>query len=453
MEQEKLTFFEKTNNWLKNSITIRLLTIGILILLLLIPVSMVQDLIREREYRQEGAIREVSSKWGKAQTVIGLVLTVPYNAYTKVYDDDNNKYKLVQSREYAHFLPNQLIIEGEVLPEMRYRGIYEVIVYNSKLKLTGAFSYPGFEEWKIKDENIIWNDAFVSLGLSDLRGIQENVSFKWNDEQYDFNPGIETNDVISTGISCRIPIQPTDTSSTDWKFSLDLNFNGSSSLNFIPIGKSTNVSIKSTWENPSFDGAFLPDNRDISKDGFTAIWDVLHLNRPYPQSFRGATKGVYQSAFGVNLIVPVDEYQKSMRSAKYASMFITLTFLLFFFVQILNQVRIHPIQYIIVGLALCVFYTLLIALSEHISFKISYLISSVSIITMITLYAHSIAKKQQVNQSDWIDSDASLFVYLFNHPNAGLCVANGKYWTVHCIGNNYVLIPKNRLVRYPTEKK
>ena len=150
MEQEKLTFFERANNWLKNSITIRLLTIGILILLLLIPVSMVQELIRERKYRQEGAISEVSAKWGKAQTLIGLVLTVPYNAYTKVYDDDNDKYKLVQSREYAHFLPDQLIIEGEVFPEMRYRGIYEIIVYNSKLNLMGAFVNPNFEEWKIQ---------------------------------------------------------------------------------------------------------------------------------------------------------------------------------------------------------------------------------------------------------------------------------------------------------------
>lgn len=396
MGQEKLTFFEKANNWLRNSITIRLLTIGILILLLLIPVSMVQDLIREREYRQEGAIAEVSSKWGKEQTVVGLVLTVPYNTYTKIYGSDKDSYKLVESREYAHFLPDQLTISGEISPEMRYRGIYEVIVYNSKLNMTGAFSNPDFEEWKIEEENIIWSDAFVSLGLSDLRGLKENISFNWKGEKYDFNPGIETNSVISNGVSCRIPIQPTDTNSTDFKFSLDLNFNGSSGLNFIPVGKSTNVSIQSAWNNPSFDGAFLPDERDINKDNFTAKWNVLHLNRPYPQSFRGTTQGIYQSSFGVKLVVPVDEYQKSMRSAKYAAMFITLTFLLFFFVQILNHVRIHPIQYIIVGLALCVFYTLLIALSEHIPFNISYLISSISIVAMITLYAHSIANNKRL---------------------------------------------------------
>ena len=396
--QEKPTFSEKASNWLKNSLTIRLITIGILILFLLIPVSMVKDVIREREYRQKDAIKEVSSKWGENQTVSGLVLTIPYNNYTKVYDDDNKNYKLVKSREYAHFLPNQLTINGEVLPEVRYRGIYEIIVYNSKLNLMGSFPKPNFEEWKIADENILWEDAYVSLGLSDLRGLQNKVSLNWSGKQYDFNPGVESNDVIKKGISCRIPVHSKKTGPTKNNFSLKLNFNGSSGLNFIPLGRSTNISIKSPWENPSFDGAFLPDDREITKNGFTAEWDVLHLNRPYPQSFRGSTYGIYQSSFGVNLIVPVDEYQKSMRSAKYAVMFITLTFLLFFFIQILNNVRIHPIQYIIVGLALCVFYTLLVALSEHIAFKFSYIISSISIISMITLYAHSIAKNRRLTK-------------------------------------------------------
>ncbi len=408
--QERPTFSEKASNWIKNSLTIRLITIGILILFLLIPVSMVKNLIKEREYRQQDAIEEVSSKWGEKQTVTGLVLTVPYNTYSKVFDTKTEKYNLIKSREYAHFLPDQLTINGEVLPELRYRGIYEVIVYNSKLNLTGSFSNPTFEEWKITDENILWEDAYISMGLSDLRGLQNKISLNWNGKQYDFNPGIESNDVIRNGISCRIPVYPKKTGAFDKNFSLELNFNGSSALNFIPLGKSTNVSIKSPWKNPSFDGAFLPDEREINKDGFTAKWDVLHLNRPYPQSFRGSTRGIQNSSFGVNLIVPIDEYQKSMRSAKYAVMFITLTFLLFFFVQILNGVRIHPIQYIIVGLALCVFYTLLVALSEHIPFKYSYLISSVSIISMITLYAQSISKNLKLT---YIIGLILIMLYLF----------------------------------------
>ncbi|TAH40282.1 MAG: cell envelope integrity protein CreD [Bacteroidetes bacterium] len=397
MNDNKLSFFEKANNWIRQSVTIRLMTMGILILLLLIPVSMVEDLIREREYRQEEAIREVSSKWGEKQTITGMVLTVPYKSYEKVFETESNeKYKLIESVKFAHFLPELLNIDGEISPEIRYRGIYEVIVYNSKVRLTGNFLMPNFDEWKIAKENIIWDDAYLSLGLSDLRSIQENISVEWNNKQYFFNPGVESSDVIQTGISTRLSLNHTDSLGANFIFSLNLNFNGSSGLSFIPLGKVSKVNIKSKWQNPSFDGAFLPDNREINADGFTANWEVLHLNRSYPQSFRGSVEGIEESSFGVNLIVPVDEYQKSMRSAKYAVMFIALTFLIFFFVQILNEVRIHPIQYIIVGLALCVFYTLLIALSEHIAFNYSYLIASVSIIALITLYAKSIFKSSML---------------------------------------------------------
>ena len=397
MEKEP-SFFEKANNWVKNSITIRLITIGILILLLLIPVTMVRDLIREREYRQKDAIQEISAKWGGEQTITGLVLSVPYYVNSKVYDDKDNSYKLVRTKEYAHFLPDQLIIEGDVSPEMRYRGIYEVIVYNSSLHIEGSLPYPDLKDWKIKNEDIIWDETFVSLGISDLKGIQDNITVNWNEKGIDLNPGIQTSDVIFNGLSSKIPLNSKDTVKSILNFSLDININGSSSLFFVPLGKSTHVNLNSSWKNPSFGGAFLPDNREISKDGFTANWNVLHQNRSYPQQFLGSTRGINQSAFGVNLFVPVDEYQKSMRSAKYAVMFITLTFLIFFFVQILNKVRIHPIQYIIVGLALCVFYTLLIALSEHISFDASYLISSISIITMITLYSYSIAKNSRLTK-------------------------------------------------------
>ena len=414
MSENNPSFFERINNWLKRSITIRLFTIGFLILLLLIPVAMIESLIRERESRQQEAIAEVSSKWGEQQTITGLVLNIPYKTYSKVYEGDKSeKFKLVESKEFAHFLPEELNITGDISPEVRYRGIYEVIVYNSKLKLTGKFSEPNFQDWKIDKNNIIWEDATISLGLSDLRSIQENISLKWNDKQYFFNPGVESEDVIKNGISCRLQKGNIDSVIQKSEFSLDLNFNGSTSLNFIPLGKVSKVKIKSKWQNPSFGGAFLPDEREISSSGFNASWKVLHLNRPYPQSFKGPVNGINESSFGVNLIVPVDEYQKSMRSAKYAAIFITLTFLVFFFLQILNGVKIHPIQYIIVGLSLCVFYTLLIGLSEHIPFKFSYLISSVAIIGLITLYAKSVFKNKRLTSLICMILTA-LYIFIFS---------------------------------------
>jgi inner membrane protein len=234
------------------------------------------------------------------------------------------------------------------------------------------------------------------LGLSDLRGIQEEVALHWGNDIYGFKPGVESDEVIQKGISTRIPIPPS--SNEPWDFSLDLDINGSASLSMVPLGKATHVELQSLWSSPSFDGAFLPDDRTIGQEGFHASWEVLNLNRSYPQSFKGPVQGIYESAFGVNLWVPADDYQQTMRAAKYASLFIALTFLLFFFVQLLNGLRIHPVQYVIVGLALCVFYSLLIALSEHLSFALSYLMSSVTIILMITLFAHSFSKKRKLTQ-------------------------------------------------------
>ena len=396
-EPEAVTLIEKANAWLKASISIRLLTIGLLILLLLIPVSMVQDLIKERYERQEEAIKEVSDKWGSAQTLLGLVLTVPYTTSSKVYNNDGERVKWVESRAYAHFLPDQLTIEGEIMPEMRYRGIYEVTVYRSRLKtFRRYFHLQILRIGKYPQRRSSGSEAYVALGLSDLRGIQQEVVLHWKNEIYDFKSGVESDEVIQKGISTRIPIPPS--SNEPWDFSLDLNINGSTSLSMVPLGKATHVELQSSWPSPSFDGAFLPDDRTIGQEGFHASWEVLNLNRSYPQSFKGPVQGIYESAFGVNLWVPADDYQQTMRAAKYASLFIALTFLLFFFVQLLNGLRIHPVQYVIVGLALCVFYTLLIALSEHLSFALSYLMSSVTIILMITLFAHSFSKKRKLTQ-------------------------------------------------------
>ncbi|MEN7549626.1 cell envelope integrity protein CreD [Rapidithrix thailandica] len=393
------TFFEKANHWIKNSITIRLLTIGIMILLLLIPINMVEDLIRERMYRQQEAVQEISSIWADAQTIQGLVLTIPYHVYTKVYDDTSNpdKFRLVKSTEYAHFLPETLQIEGKISPEVRYRSIYEVVVYNSKLSLKGKISPPDFAQWGIDSANVIWRDAHICLGLSDLRGIQEDIQLQWNRQTFNFNPGVPSTDVIQSGISTKVPLRLTG-NLKEFNFELILDLNGSSGLHFTPLGKETLVDVQSGWKDPSFTGAFLPDQRDINPSGFSAHWKVLHLNRPYPQSFRKSVSGIPSSQFGVNLLMPVDEYQKSTRSVKYGIMFITLTFMIFFFVQILKRIRIHPIQYIIVGLAICVFYTLLIALSEHISFQYSYLVSSIAIITMITAYSQTVLRSTKLTR-------------------------------------------------------
>jgi len=381
------SFFDRYSNWVKTSIGLKVATIVFLVLILLIPVSMIESLIRERERYQERAINEVSQKWGQDQTVTALVLTVPYYIYSTIKDKDEEK--IVKHKHFAHFLPSKLDINGSLSPEKRYRGIYEVVLYNCNLNITGSFEKPDFEKLNIDPKHVEWEQSYIELGLSDLRSIQNNISINWNNSDVSFDPGVKNTDVISSGISTKIF---THDSISRYDFKLDMHFNGSNEISFTPLGKTTNIQISSKWPDPSFNGAFLPDNRVISDSNFVANWEVLHLNRNYPQEFTGSINSISNSNFGVGLIMPVDQYQKSMRSVKYAVMFISLTFLVYFFSQIKNRARVHPIQYLIVGLAICLFFTLLIALSEHISFGFAYLIGAVSTILMISGYSSFIFK-------------------------------------------------------------
>jgi len=386
MTQKEKSFFDKFNDWMRSSITIRVLSIGFMILILLIPASMIQSLIRERQYRSDDAIAEVSSVWGEIQTITGPVVTVPYNKHYV-----NDKKEVYIQKEYAHFLPGKLEIKGDIEPEKRHRGIYDVVVYTTKLNFKGTFNNIDFSEWKINKEDILWDEAFVSIGIPDMRGIKEAIDLEWNKNSLSFNPGLVTNDVIANGVSTRINITQSDEAKVS-RFSFSLNLRGSKELYFIPLGKTTDVDIKAPWPDPKFQGAYLPDNHNITKKDFSAHWQLLHLNRNYPQKWLGNQYNVTNSAFGLGLIVPVDHYQKSERSAKYAIMIIAFTFLIFFFIEVLNKTRIHPIQYLLVGLALIIFYTMLLAISEHINFNISYLISGIATIALVTIYSKSIYK-------------------------------------------------------------
>ncbi|OCL26939.1 hypothetical protein U472_05480 [Orenia metallireducens] len=378
--------FEKFRSFIKESVIFKMLSIGALILVLLIPTAMVTSLIRERSFRKEDAIREITSKWGQSQILGGPILTIPYEIYYK-----DSKAEVKTRVSYAHFLPEDLYIKGEINPEVRYRGIYKAVLYTSELKIEGKFLAPDFAKFNIKEENVKWEEAFLSLGISDMVGIKEQIKIMWNKDDFIVEPGTKIRNIFESGVNISLPL----TSAGEYNFALDLNLNGSQELNFLPFGKKTEVELNSKWQNPNFKGSFLPANREVTENGFKAEWKVLNLNRNYPQQLleedsKEIGKSIYKSAFGVNLLLPVDLYQKSNRSIKYAIMFIFLTFLVFFFVEVLNKINIHPIQYLLVGFALIIFYLLLLSLSEYLYFWIAYLIASISTILLITLYAKSI---------------------------------------------------------------
>jgi len=367
---------------LKNSVGLRLAIIGFLSLVLLIPAALIQGLISEREQRRDNAVFEVSDKWGERQIIAGPILTVPYKNLIK--DEKGNLLSVIA---YAHFLPENLTINAELFPELRYRGIYEVVLYNAKLQIRGDFLPPNFNQHSIAPENILWKDAFLALGLSDLKGIRDVVKVKWNDEELTANAGVDSKEVLEIGISVKPKVT---TAAESFAFAIDLDLNGSGEIGFAPVGKETTVKVASQWGNPSFAGEFLPIQRQVQSGQFSAEWKVLHLNRNYPQQWLGSQHKIMDSSFGVKLLLPIDEYQKTMRTAKYAIMFIALTFLTFFLTEVLNKKVIHPIQYILIGLALILFYTLLLSFSEHLKFNSAYLLSSLAIIALVTTYTKSV---------------------------------------------------------------
>jgi inner membrane protein len=279
-------------------------------------------------------------------------MSIPFVRYAKETDEKTGAEKLVAVYEKLHILPSKLNIVTEMKPERRYRGVYEIVVYTSTIKVSGEFNKLNFEELDIPATNFDFTKARLNVGIDDLRGIEKQIELSWNNLRFPFSPGVSTSDNFPSGINAQIALSPTDNQL--YTFSFELKLKGSQKLYFTPVGKETDIHVASTWTTPSFNGSFLPDENKVDKNGFTAHWNVLNLNRNYPQTWVGSRFNIDQSAFGVDLILPVDNYQKSHRSIKYAILFIGLTFLVFFFIEVFQSAFIHPIQYILVGIALVI---------------------------------------------------------------------------------------------------
>lgn len=394
MEKES-SIFDRANSWIRSSVSLKLFIITFLILLLLIPTSMIKSIISERQYLNQETTAEVSSKWANEQLIMGPILTIPLiYEYEREYKKDNSvQLEKVTVLEYYHVLPSLLKIDGQVDPKKLTRGLYEVVVFDSKSTVSGNFDLH-IEPDKSGLKEIKWDEAFLTIGISDLRGIKDEINFHWGDKAINAKSGSNIQSLIASGVTIELP---TVKQNEAISFGFDLNLQGSKNLSYIPVGAITNVNLKSSWPSPSFNGSFLPDARTITDQGFTANWKILQLNRNFPQSWVGSHQqnNLFESAFGVNYILGLDDYQKSMRSAKYAVMTIVLTFLIFFLVEVLHKRKIHPFQYTLVGLSLSLFYVLLISISEHTSFNLAYIISAISVVVMISLYSLSVFKSSK----------------------------------------------------------
>src|ERR1043166_6044510 len=354
------------NTWQKSKLIVKGLIIGALALLLLIPAAFVQNLIQEREARQKEAFTEVSSKWADRQDITGPVLVIPY---TRPATDNDGKPVIIRS--LAYFLPDKLNIESSVNPEKRYRGIYQVMLYSSSVRLGGNFSALPLEKLNLTPADMAWHDAYICVGITDAKGLKDELQIKWNDSTLSLTPSYINNAVFKEGFVSPVNLSEA-TANAGISFSSEISINGSEQLTFTPVGQQTIVQMRSAWPDPSFTGTQLPDSSSISKNGFIARWKSLSHTRNFPQAWKDDSYNLNASSFGADLFIPINGYQKTMRSVKYAVLCILLTFTAFFLIETNNKTSVHPIQYALIGFALILFYTLLLSFSEYIGFTVAY---------------------------------------------------------------------------------
>jgi inner membrane protein len=372
----------------RNSKLVRLCMVGALALVLLIPVAMIGFLVSERHERKDAAIEEVSAKWGRAQTLTGPALILPYTI--RRVETANGREVVHQDTGQAVFLPKRLKVTGRIDSESRSRGIFSVAVYRSSLALEGEFGQPDLAELGVDPSAVLWNRAHLAIGITDVRAIRDHSEVAWNGSTQQFLPGTNGFSEGGSGIHAIVPVSPT---ASGFKFSFPLSLNGSVGLYLTPFAEDTSVQLTSNSPFPNFQGNWLPAERTVSASGFDATWRVSYLGRDYPQWWnRGADfgKAIAASRFGVEMADPVDHYRMADRSVKYAVLFILLTFAFAWLIEVIAGVRVHPIQYLLLGAALCVFYLLELSLSEHLTFPVAYVIASLAIIGMVTAYSRVI---------------------------------------------------------------
>lgn len=393
-----------------------MLLIGFLVIVLIIPSAWIQELIRERQSRAEGALAEMSDKWAGSQTLSGPVLVIPY-VKRETVNTLNKEPEIKETEEKAFFLPESFRVDGELTPTYLHRGMFDAVVYRAALQMNADFSSPDFSALGISETDVQWDKAQLVCSLSDMAGLgsrpvitvdndtlsaepTSDIGFpvtrylkqsESSDDAYDEKELRASTEYVTLGLYA--PLHWKTAEDFNGKVSMNLAVKGSQRLNFVPVGKSTSVHLKGPWGNPSFDGQFIPETRVVDESSFTAQWNVSHFNRPFSQQWKGLSAALTQTDFGLRLLVPVEQYQKSMRTAKYSHLIVILTFVALFLLELTQKLRIHAFQYTLIGAALVIYYTLLLSFSEQVGYTWAYVIATVATVALIAMYASSFLKQ------------------------------------------------------------
>ncbi len=362
--------------------------VAFLVLILSIPLLFVYLMTSERESYANKALRDVSHMWGSAQTVRGPFIIVPTLKKREVRR--GNETRVEKVRNFAVFLPENLDVAADVKSEIRSRGIFEVPVYRSKLRFSGRFKTADLTRINRSVDEILWPEAVFTLIMNDVRAIKKTAEITIDGANKQL---FRSGSGISHVKGIHVPVNEAQAQG-DMSFAFTLHLNGSTSLNFVPAGGETAIKMTSDWPHPSFKGAFLPDKRQINDKGFQAQWAIPRLARGQAQAFLAENLSALMrdTIFGVTFYQPVGYYGLVERSLKYALGFIAIAFFAVFIMEIHSGRRVHWIQYVFVGLALIIFYLVLLGTSEHLGFEFSYTIAALSTCVLIAAYVASALK-------------------------------------------------------------
>jgi inner membrane protein len=383
--------------WFKESVTVKLAFIGLLILVLLIPSSMVDNLISERADRQQDVTKDISYNFSGNQQIKGPVLVIPYKAQEKNFNQAG-KEETREVIENLYILPDDLNIKAQLSTDIMHRGIYEAIVYKTTVKISGNFSKADLSALGLTPDQLMLDKAKITFSISDLKGLKTNPVVKVSTQMLTASPTFNNEALFTDGLQVAVNLTGISDQTLPFDYSLDLT--GSDELSFLQLGKTTDVNVTGNWNSPSFDGRALPDTRKISEKSFSAHWRMLYYNRPFPQQWAANDTLLNNHAkqaeatFGVKLRLPVDEYQKTTRTSKYAILIILLTFISLFLTELIRKQRIHSFNYILIGAAMIVYYILLLSFSEQIGFAYAYLVASMATVGLITAFIASLLKNK-----------------------------------------------------------
>jgi inner membrane protein len=385
-EMNEKSMIHKMKGWGASPLAKLLVTLAIA-LLLMIPVAAIKDLMRERENRRDTTVNQVIDQWGGWQYLTGPVLAVPVEEEFEQHFNDRVEKGIIH--HYLYILPDNLEVDARMDSQIREKGIFEIELYTGDINLTGNFTKPEKPLWNLDNSRVIWEEARLLLGMGDVKGLSRSVEMDWNGTGPDFQGGTSGSELLPEGIWAPVEFDTSDSS----QFNIKVSLKGGGSIRFFPMGGDTKVSLKSDWNSPGFTGAFIPAERELNEQGFSAMWKIQSLARNYPQFWLDdavSWRDIDNSGFGVDFVNPVDGYFKSHRAVKYSLLFIFLPFVTLFLFEIFASGKLHPLQYIMIGLAVVMFFLLLLTFSEHMAFAAAYLIAAAGSTLLIAFYTGAV---------------------------------------------------------------